>query len=371
MKTSLLEFLRPARLLHGLKERGPAHAMLHGVRRVGASMDRAVVGPYLLRINPMGYVCNHACPMCWLQHLPEKDLAEKKKEERKPQMVLADYVRLFDSMPLGFEEVNIVGGGEPLVHPDTLDIMREAKRRGKRGFLITNGTLMREPVAKAMIDMRWDTVRFSVHSGDAPTHDAVHDVKGKFETLRQNLKTYARLRAEAGAEKQCRIILLNVIQLLNMHNIAAMFDFAAEVGADEIVFEKVIPYDATQLMSSEQIANVREEIERGAARSSVPCNLEEIRAQLTAEAKSADRAGRPWKPAARCSVGFDQSFVTAQGDVTPCCFSDEVMGNLKTQSFREIWDGEKYKKFRSRLINGKFAHYCISNRCTMKGVLHN
>src|SRR6185295_9649681 len=120
-----------------------------------------------------------------------------------------------------------------------------------------------------------------------------------------------------------------------------------------------------------QIHGARQEIESLAAKSAVPCNLAEIRAQLTAEAASAAQPGRPWVPAKRCSVGFDQAFITAQGDVLPCCFSDEVMGNISAQSFREIWDSAKYRAFRSRLINGQFAHYCISNRCTMKGVLHN
>jgi radical SAM protein with 4Fe4S-binding SPASM domain len=371
MRFSLLEFIRPQRLLRGLRERGLRYAMLHGVRRLGASVDRAVLGPYLLRVNPMGYVCNHACPMCWLQHMADGELAEKKREERRPFMRLEQYVRLFDAMPPGFEELNIVGGGEPLVHPDIVAIMREAKRRGKRGFLITNGTLLREPIARAMVEMGWDITRLSVHAGDAATHDRVHDVQGKFETLRQNLEIFDRLRREARKARQCRMIILNVIQPLNIHNIEAMFAFAARVRADEIVFEKVIPYNESQWLSAEQIADARDTIQRNAARGTIPCNLEEIDRHLAHEAASLQQAGRPWVPAKRCSVGFDQSFITAQGDVMPCCFSDEVMGSLRNRTFRDIWEGKKYREFRSRLINGKFAHYCISNRCTMKGVLHN
>ena len=80
---------------------------------------------------------------------------------------------------------------------------------------------------------------------------------------------------------------------------------------------------------------------------------------------------RPWIPAKRCSVGFDEVFITAMGDVMPCCFSDDTMGNVREQPFHAIWQNEKYRKFRSELIGGRFRKYCITNRCHLPNVLHN
>lgn len=83
------------------------------------------------------------------------------------------------------------------------------------------------------------------------------------------------------------------------------------------------------------------------------------------------REHKPFVSAARCSVGYDQSFITAHGEVMPCCFSTDVMGNVREKAFRDIWRGEKYERFRKALINGKFRRYCLINRCAMKDVLHN
>jgi radical SAM protein with 4Fe4S-binding SPASM domain len=105
------------------------------------------------------------------------------------------------------------------------------------------------------------------------------------------------------------------------------------------------------------------------AAGAIPCNLEDLEPALEREARATDEA-KPWVPGKRCSVGFDQAFVTAEGDVLPCCFSDEVMGNLRERSFAEIWRGERYREFRRRLNAGRFAPYCIGNRCVMKGVVH-
>jgi hypothetical protein len=44
---------------------------------------------------------------------------------------------------------------------------------------------------------------------------------------------------------------------------------------------------------------------------------------------------------------------------------------VKNESFATIWNNKKYDNFRKRLINGKFAKYCITNRCALPGVLHH
>ena len=42
--------------------------------------------------------------------------------------------------------------------------------------------------------------------------------------------------------------------------------------------------------------------------------------------------------------------ITWDGLVVPCCFDKDAthrLGNLKTQSFKEIWNNDNYKQFRS------------------------
>ena len=90
--------------------------------------------------------------------------------------------------------MNIVGGGEPLVHPECADIMREVKKRGVRGYLISNGTLMKEPISQAMVDMGWDLTRLSVHAGDS-------------RVLRTNWSVEARMINERSDGERCSMIL--------------------------------------------------------------------------------------------------------------------------------------------------------------------
>lgn len=50
-----------------------------------------------------------------------------------------------------------------------------------------------------------------------------------------------------------------------------------------------------------------------------------------------------------CGNPWTHVHIKSDGKVYPCCFSDEVMGDLRKQSFQEIWNGEKYQDLRKTL----------------------
>lgn len=372
---SLLRFLKPGKILGGLRRRGLRGALLHALRKAGMLRGRALAGPYLLRINPVGALCNHACPMCWRQHATPEELKTRQAQDRDGVLRLADYQRLFDSVPRGLEEVALTGGGEPLLHPDALEIMAEIKRRGWRGYLITNGTLFGEEAARRLAAMRWDAVRVSAHCGERELFARIHGVD-RFEQLKTNLETYTRLRREAGMAGRCRLALFNVIQRENIGGIEAMVAFAEAVGADEIIFDKVIAYDPRDALTPDELREAARRIRAASAGARVGGNYGEILGKLEVEeevarAECGSGEASPFRPAARCSVGFDEAHISATGEVSPCCLSSERMGDLRVQNFSEIWYGPRYADFRKRLIAGQFADYCIRLRCAMKHVLHD
>ncbi|MCB9892553.1 MAG: radical SAM protein [Planctomycetes bacterium] len=433
-KLSLLAFAaRPNEIVHGIRRLGLRGAVVHGVRRASATTERALLGPAQIRLNPMGAICNHACHMCWLQHLEPTTLQSLVKIDKTERMSLAEYVALFDGMPRGLTEVNVVGGGEPLVHPECLDIMSEVKKRGWRGYLMSNGTLLDEKSARALVDMQWDKTRFSIHAGDRDTYRAVHD-RDNFERLHDNLSRLVSYRNERSATS-VGIEAHFVIQRLNLHTIPQMFAFAQEVGVDHMVFEIVFALSPRFRLTKNEHREAARLLRECASRSSVTSNAPEIAllheseigdapelpfepfdvpaehrpddvgiehqeaCTSTREAESAcangatardngrrdpehvdaPPASQPapqpahdvYVPAKRCSVGFDSAFITATGDVMPCCFSDEVMGNVRASSFREIWYGAPYREFRKRLIRGQFADYCSRVRCKLRSFLHD
>ena len=58
----------------------------------------------------------------------------------------------------------------------------------------------------------------------------------------------------------------------------------------------------------------------------------------------------------RCARLWFSPVVTWDGKVLPCCFdkdADHIMGDLNEDSFREIWNGPKYRSFRKSLLSGR------------------
>jgi MoaA/NifB/PqqE/SkfB family radical SAM enzyme len=366
--------LSPARLHAALQRRGLRASLFHAARRLGTVMGRAITGPDVIQLSLLDYTCNHTCPMCTLQHHPPEHLRAMKRQDKAEGLRLADYVALFDRLGRGLREVNLIGGGEPLLHRDAIAVMREIRRRGWRGSLVTNGALLDEAAAAALVDMRWDYTRVSIHAGDRETYRLIQGVD-RFEVMRRNLTTFDRLRRVAHAERSCRLVACHVIQRENLETIPLLFRLSEEVGADDLFLQLVIPRDDGMRLSDDEMRRAHEAIVAAAASSPLECDLPEMLAQLAVPqiaeaAESAPAADEvPWVPGKRCSVGFDQSFITAAGEVVPCCFSGEHMGKLGEASFDEIWTGRTYADFRARLIRGEFAPYCISNRCSLPGVV--
>jgi len=381
-RLALLKAVTPRKIGRALRLRGVTGVAQHAVRRAGAFAGSALLGPELVQLNPMTYVCNHACPMCWLQHVEPGHLREMQHREARERLDVADYAALFDGMPPGVREVQLIGGGEPLAHRDCTGIMQAVKRHGWRGTLITNGSLLREDVARAAVSMRWDSTRVSIHAGDAATYRAVQGVD-RFDVVRTNLRTFDRLRREAGA-RRCELAIYHVIQPANVASIDKLFELADDVNADRVVFELVLAYSDGLRLDAADLPRIVDALRSGARTSRVPCTLPSIASFVgrTAPGRTSDgaavgaaaetRVGStdvPFVPGKRCAVGFDQTFITSFGDVRPCCFSDEHMGNVREQPFRDIWHGPRYSDFRRRLMGGTFAKYCADNRCTLASVL--
>ena len=74
----------------------------------------------------------------------------------------------------------------------------------------------------------------------------------------------------------------------------------------------------------------------------------------------------------RCARLWFNPVITWDGKVVPCCFdknAEYVMGDLNNDSFRDIWDGPKYRMFRKSILSGRYMIEMCRN-CTsgLRGV---
>ena len=88
--------------------------------------------------------------MCFQRKLTEED----RKRALREELSTSRYLELLRELSsFGVRRIHVVGGGEPLMRKDILEIMGEVKRLGMEGVLTTNGTLLDESVANVLVDM--------------------------------------------------------------------------------------------------------------------------------------------------------------------------------------------------------------------------
>jgi radical SAM protein with 4Fe4S-binding SPASM domain len=60
-------------------------------------------------------------------------------------------------------------------------------------------------------------------------------------------------------------------------------------------------------------------------------------------------------------------YVAWNGDVLLCCMDwrrQVVLGNLREQTIREVWNGEKYRRFRRLQEQQRVSELALCNVCT-------
>lgn len=74
----------------------------------------------------------------------------------------------------------------------------------------------------------------------------------------------------------------------------------------------------------------------------------------------------------RCARLWFNPVITWDGKVLPCCFdknAEHIMGDLNQDSFRDIWNGPKYRTFRKSIFSGRqMIEICRNCTSGLRGV---
>jgi MoaA/NifB/PqqE/SkfB family radical SAM enzyme len=279
------------------------------------------------------------------------------------------------------------GFGEPLVHPDFLEMVRLARERGLRVEVTTNGTLLDAALGRDLVDAGVAKVTISMDGPDASTYENVRG--GALEAVVANVAALQGTRRRA--RPPLKIGLAFVAMRRNIASLPHLMQLAAQLGMDFVSVSNVIPH--TPEMASEALWN------RAAwATSFAP---ESWRPRLTLAALDLDETTRPvlqavWgaglampSPALdsdtrRNYCRFAHEGVTCvawDGRVAPCLsllhthqeyvneqwhrVESYVAGHVDDRPLAEIWRDTAYRDLRARLRAFDFSHCFACGGCPL------
>jgi MoaA/NifB/PqqE/SkfB family radical SAM enzyme len=312
------------------------------------------------------YRCNLRCPMCY-QRRQEQELGIGGGGLREGELSLEEIQGLIGQMPRW--ALIIFTGGEPFVRRDILPILEYASRK-RRCHLVTNGTLITDEMAKAMVSMGVMSIGMSIE-GDQETHDRIRGA-GTFVKATKAMEQIRRFRLASNRKYP----LLNIKTTITADNVGSLkdiVDLAQKVGAD---------YCTLQIMNTSLCTSGMYLHDTPDAYGTRPppiesFDLDSLRTQLEEASAHAAEKGISLRTSPQigpdqivahygnaisiqdytCSAPWSGINVSAYGDVYPCL--NYRIGNIREASLGELWNGKRYRDFRHRLQTGGLFPACV------------
>lgn len=197
-----------------------SHKLIYHVDRVHDWMEDGDTNPIFIEISPSG-VCNHRCVFCSFDYLGYSG-----------PKINTTYLLAFlsEAVKFGLKSVTYAGEGEPLLHPDIVEIISKTKKLGIDVALSTNGALFNEHIARRLLDsLTW--IRFSVDAATKKTHSAVHRCNEQdFGQVINNITNAAFIKAQNGYE--CTIGAQFILLPENAHETYEFAKMVKDIGVD-------------------------------------------------------------------------------------------------------------------------------------------
>jgi MoaA/NifB/PqqE/SkfB family radical SAM enzyme len=152
-------------------------------------------------------------------------------------------LRQFSSVPILF----FGGMGEPLFHPNIIEMVRQAKKIGGKVELITNGTLLTKELSLALINAGLDMLWVSIDGATQESYADVHLGATLNKTL-ENLEQFTQARTEAGIYCECGPVpkselgISFVAMKRNITDLPAVIEIARRFNAKRLLVSNVLPY---------------------------------------------------------------------------------------------------------------------------------
>lgn len=322
--------------------------------------------PHKVHLYPTNR-CNLRCPFCY-QQLEPYDYSDTLSKEK--------WLNITEEIcEMGTDVVRISGGGEPWLVPEkTLGMMKIVKDYDKTGRMTTNGTLIDEEKIEKIVDIGWDHMVFSVDGPDAETHDFHRGMKGSFRKVVDTISKFNDIKEEKGKDKPS-LEFGTALSVKNWDKSGEIIELAHDLGVDVITFEplfvsnpkveelKLTKEDRLEFVEMasdwkqkaddlEIYTNIDTVIDIGEVESTGSMKDEILdRAEENNEDNENKFIDMP------CFEPWLWPKIEANGDVGPCS-TNLLDANIKGRTFKDIWYGEEFERFRELIMNENLPSGC-------------
>ncbi|MFC1717339.1 tungsten cofactor oxidoreductase radical SAM maturase [Candidatus Poribacteria bacterium] len=263
-------------------------------------------------------------------------------------------VRQLEDFP-DVQSVTLAGFGEPLYHPEILNMARAIKDLGLELNISTNGTLLDADVAEELVDIGLDKIVVSLDSGHPQLFEDIR-IGADLDIVLSNLRTLNEIK-QRRSSKLPTIGIEFVAMRRNVHEIGDLPRLASLLGAVSIIVTNLLPH--TEEMKEEVLYNDSVELPG--------CGGWPVRAGNSwVQWGTMSYPRMHWGSDSHCRFIGDRSLVIGwDGGISPCyallhsyqCYifdklkhvSKYSIGNVCDRKLLELWTSEEYVRFRHKV----------------------
>jgi MoaA/NifB/PqqE/SkfB family radical SAM enzyme len=257
------------------------------------------------------YACNFNCIHCY-----------SRARSYPRELDTADYRAIADQLAdAGVFRVGL-GGGEPMVRRDYLEILARMGERYIDTFMTTNAWFLTDETVKSLVDAKLGILFVSLDASTAAAHDEFRRRSGSFDRVVSGMK--------AAVEAGLKVKLSTVITRSNFHDLSKIVTVAEECGIEGITFRRFRPVGNGH--ATADILGLR-----GGQHRDVQALVAELNANSHLDIALFYNAEADDEIDYGCHCGIRSLTLRPNGDIVPCPFAGIVIGNIKKDDIGNLW----------------------------------
>jgi radical SAM protein with 4Fe4S-binding SPASM domain len=222
--------------------------------------------------------------------------------------------------------------GEPYLHPSFTELVRYAADRKIYTATSTNAHYLTDENARKTVESGLDRLIISIDGTTQETYEQ-YRVGGKLSKVIEGAKNIIKWKKALNSQTP-HVIFQFLVVKPNEHQIEEVKQLAQELGVDEVGLKtaQIYDYENGSPLIPEQAQYSRYEKNQDGTYT--------IKNTMDSNC---------WKMWHSCVITWD-------GLVVPCCFDKDAhhrLGDMKQETFASLWKGDKYRAFRTQLMQAR------------------
>ncbi|MDA0195956.1 MAG: SPASM domain-containing protein [Bacteroidetes bacterium] len=315
--SNLFDRLPPVKIVNAAKVLGSYHwSKISGNPRMAGL-------PFSISIEPTTS-CNLRCPEC------PSGLRSFTRPTGMIDMQL--YEKIIAEVKSHVVHMLLYFQGEPYLHKGFFDLVNTAGKARIFTATSTNAHYLSDDLARQTVESGLDKLIISIDGTTQETYEQ-YRIGGSLEKVISGTENIIHWKRKLKS-KTPYVVFQYLVVKPNEHQVNDVEQLANSLGVDEVLFKTAQIYDFEN--GSDLIPSI-DKYSRYQQKDDGSFKLKN------------ELLNQCWKMWHSCVITWD-------GKVVPCCFDKDAshpMGDLKVQSFKEIWFGEKYQAFRQAILRSR------------------